>query len=326
MQIPKQIYFKQTTPRGGKLTATIEGDDLPNIIQVKGTNDINCVKRKRERYRVLELADGGSRDWEDERRNDDDDDDEDYRDDRGCHKQTVGTWESKNKYTSLKQTLIFMKKFRCKRIIQIASYDDQGKLIVTTPTATIKDQSITATEGEVELKWTSVTEVQIKEYISEVKLPGSSSWTKFDTDLPLGAGTQYTATHYPTAPGSTAYRLKATFENNTETTLLEQPVQVAPPPNRIELQYFDAPVNGGITAVAFKSSVEVGVAKLILSRRSDGETSYTLLREYRAEGTEVEHTYEDNSGAFGLVFYKVSAEFTDGTLLDLVEEISTEVF
>jgi len=51
-------------------------------------------------------------------------------------------------------------------VIQIASYDIQGKLIVETPGATIKDPSIAFVEGAVELKWTSVTEVQVKEYLS----------------------------------------------------------------------------------------------------------------------------------------------------------------
>jgi hypothetical protein len=215
MQIPKQIYYKQTTPKGGKLTATIEGDDLPNVIQVKGTNDINPVKRRREH----EKPDRSDR----FDRNDDIDDDDEYdRDENGCHRQTVGVWESKNKYTTLKQTLLFIKKRHCKRVVQEASYDEQGKLISVTPTSEIKDGTISLVDKTVEIKWTANKEILVKEYNAESKLSSATTWKKFDTDVAMGAGTAYTSSETPTATGSYDYRLVAVFTDDSTKELLTQ--------------------------------------------------------------------------------------------------------
>jgi hypothetical protein len=238
MQIPKQIYFKQTTPKGGKLTATIDGDDLPNVIQVKGTNDINPVKRRREHEKPdrFDRFD----------RNDDIDDDDEYdRDEHGCHRQTVGVWESKNKYTTLKQTLLFIKKRHCKRVVQEASYDEQGKLIEVTPTSVIKDGAIALVDKTVEIKWTADKEILVKEYNAESKLAGTSTWKKFDIDVAMGAGTSYTSSETPTVTGSYDYRLVAVFTDDTTKELLTSPAinVVVPTGGSVTIRDFTAQYN-----------------------------------------------------------------------------------
>jgi len=87
MQVPQKISFKNMTPKGGKLTATWDGNDLPNIVQVKGTNDITSVKRTREHERPLSSGPINDRDERE-------DDDEYDRDKNGCHKPTSGSWDS----------------------------------------------------------------------------------------------------------------------------------------------------------------------------------------------------------------------------------------
>lgn len=325
MQIPKQIYFKQTTPKGGKLIATIEGNDLPNIIQIKGTNDCSPVKRKRERVRALELT-SGTRDWDDDRRNDNDDDDEDFRDEHGCHRNTVGVWESKNKYTTLKQTLIFMKKFRCKRIIQVASYDEQGKLIDETPASTIKDQSITFAEGIVEIKWTSVTEVQVREYRSEYKLPNSTIWEQFDSDPAIAPNTQYTAIDYPTVSGSITYRLSAVYNDNTEKELLSQPVNVTLNTNIAEVTGFLPSYDGTFMNITWSSSQESGLSHYNVERldvNTPGAEFAVVIPDITQQGPSDYGPVQDVPGS-GTFRYRLVAVYADGTS-DVVATFPTDL-
>jgi hypothetical protein len=331
MQIPSQISFKHVTPNGSKLTATIEGDDLPNIIQVKGTNDIAKVNRKRDRPRPA--------DWGPITENDEREDDDEYdRDERGCHRFTMGRWESKARYKSLKQTLIFIKKRRCTRVIQEASYDEQGKLVNVTPIATITSNSSIALNGNtVDLVWTSAQENLIREYACETKLSTESQWRRFDSEMPMGAGTTYRASDVPAVSGRHEYRVVAEFsDNSAPKVLLTQALDVTVNTGgQAEIQNFSAQYSTNFFGieVLWTSTAELSIKEyqVELKPADAGDEAYQLAERSDAFGAgfqyslaifPVEGTAFPGPGNYTLrlkaVFLDSSEKIIPGTITNIV--------
>ncbi len=311
MQIPQQIYFKNASPKGAKLTATIEGNDLPNIIQVKGTNDIAKVKRTRDHDRPNSW---GPEDERDER----EDDDEYDRDQHGCHRSTVAKWDSKCKYTSLKQTLLFIKKRNCTRVVQEASYDEQGKLIIVTPTSTISTSSgIALNDKTVEIKWTSVQEIMVREYSAETKLSSQTTWKQFDIETPMGAGTTYLSCDVPSVTGTHEYRLVANFTNNaTPKILLTQSIPVTiPTGGSATVNGFSAVFNENVGSidVSWRSLTEVALIRYVVQAKGAQDNDFVdILPPVDAVGQDQPYLFP----AFldeGNYTIQLKAEFQDGT-------------
>jgi hypothetical protein len=288
METPVRIFFVGNSPSGGKLRARFVGSDLPTSIQVKGTNDVQPVKLRRNN--------------------------------KG---QIIGRWLSKNKYTSRTQTLQLI---QCGHVVQECKYDSCGDQVIENPKVTLNPtSSITTANGAVNYVWTSVLEESLDQYASEKKI-GTAAWEAFDADEPDGAGSTYSSTDYPSASATIDYRLRAIFMDGTEKVLLSQTLSVVvPPTSDAVVPTFAAQYNTdtGNIDLNWKSSSEINVVSYTILLKGSQNPDYVEALTVDALGANIPYAF----GVFadgGEYSVRLRANFNNATS-KVVSEVPVSV-
>ncbi len=317
MNIPNQIFLKEcdhnrNDPRGSQLTATFQGTDFPTTVRIKGTNDVASVVLQRQPQAALQ---GNGRPGQSNFGGHDNDCNDHDKDHNSNCNPTSATWESKGNYKTLNQTLQFLKN---NVVLQEASYDAKGKLIVQAPTATIKNFNIVSANNntEADLQWTSVAEVQVQSYSSERQLPGTTNWQQFHSDSPLGAGTVYTTKDLNPVAGTVKYQLKALYTNNTSAVLASQALTFASAdvPSAV-VNNFLAAYDGTFVNLQWTSIKEVFFNCYNVERLDPGASAYAVVvSNITGQGPNNYGPFQDvPSSGPGQYSYRLVAVYTDNT-------------